>query len=141
MYRGLRQTWTRTVAGGQSFAQRFISTGKLGKSVEQRAQIEPGAAGEDGEMAAPRYFHDGLARGAGVIAGRTNLARIEDVYHVMADTGALGLGNFGGADGESAVELERIAIDDFAVELGGEAHRERAFPGSGGPDDRDQMKS
>ena len=68
------------------------------------------------------------------------VARIEHVYHVMADTGALRLGNFGSADGESAIELERIAVDDFAIEAGGEAHRERAFSRSGGPHCRDQMK-
>jgi hypothetical protein len=55
---------------------------------------------------------------------------------MVADTRALRFGNFGGADGESAIQLERIAVDDFAGELGGEAQGQRALPGSSRPYNR-----
>jgi hypothetical protein len=51
---------------------------------------------------------------------------------VLADSAGAFNGNLGGADIESAIKLERIAVDDFALKFRREAQRERAFSRSGG---------
>ncbi len=111
----------RTRAAGlacrQAIAERLIADRSLKKSIEQRAQVEAGASCQNRKPAARGNFRDGSARQAGVFAGRAELVGIEDIDQVMGDTTALGQRQFGSADIKVAIHLQRVAVDNFSVEL------------------------
>ena len=54
---------------------------------------------------------------------------------MMWDSAAFGGWNFRGGNLDPLVNLNRIAVDDFAVELEGKFDGERAFSGSSGAND------
>ena len=58
-----------------------------------------------------------FARQSRVLAGRENLVGIENVDQVMWNAPPFFGRHFGSTDVEVAVDLQRIAIEDFAVEL------------------------
>ncbi len=98
---------------------------------KQRAQVE--AAPSDHDRKTPARFDLGDRRAslAGELARRPALARIEDVDQMVRDALALGATGLRGADVEAPIRLERVGIDDFAVERLGERHPERALAGRG----------
>jgi tetratricopeptide (TPR) repeat protein len=115
-------------------AEGGVAAGSGAESVEGGAQVESGAAGEDGQApAAGDVVNQGAGKG-GEAPGVAVPGGVEDVDKVMGDAGAFGGGQFGGADVQPAVELERIAVDDFAAEGRGEAESEGGFAGGGGPE-------
>ena len=59
---------------------------------------------------------------------------VQNVEQVVRNILALGGGNFRRSDIETAIQLERIAVHDFAAEGTRNMHSESAFPGAGGAD-------
>ena len=49
-------------------------------------------------------------------------------------------GQFGGADIQAAVELQRVAVHHFAAEFEGQLDRKVALAGAGGADQTNQRK-
>ena len=101
----------------QPVAQRLIPDRSLKKSFEQRTQVEAGASRQNGKPAARRNFRDGRARQARVFAGSAELVGIENIDQVMGNTAALGQRQFRRANIEVAIYLQRVAVDNFSVEL------------------------
>ena len=116
-------------------AQAFITRRQLWKPLEQSAQVETGSAHDHRQARAGGNCGDRVARGAGVLTRGVTLSRVEHVHQMVGDPAALGLGNLGGADVETPVELERITIDNLAQELFGHPQGERALSGTRGTDD------
>ena len=75
---------------------------------------------------------DGLARQPGIFTGGEKLVGIHDVDEVVGNAAPLLRRQLGGSDIEVAVDLERIAVDHFAVERFGNGQRQVAFSGAGG---------
>ena len=76
-------------------------------------------------------------RFAGPFTGGVVDVRRDEIDQVMRDAFALFERDFGGGDLDLFVDLDRITVDDFAVEFEGDFDSERAFAGSGWADDRD----
>ena|SRR5436190_8773394 len=90
-----------------------------------RTMKEPFRKGSEVE-ASPAHQHGNLAALpdvlkhrpglAGIVTGREEVRRIADVDHVMGNLLPLGQGRLCAADIESAEDLNRVVIYDFAVE-------------------------
>jgi hypothetical protein len=126
------------LACAQAVAQRLIAYRSFKEAFEQGAQVEAGASGENRKPAAAGYFRDGGTRQARVFAGGEELVRIQDIDQMMRNITALGEGQLGSADIEVAIDLQRVAIDDFSVELLGNEERQIALSGPGGTGDCNQ---
>lgn len=98
---------------------------------KQRAQVEAAAADHDRPAPARLDVGDRDASLAGELARRPPLARVEDVDQMVRDALALGETGLRGADVEASIRLERVGVDDLAVEGFGERHPERALAGRG----------
>ena len=108
------------------------------EAVDEGAQVEAGAAGDDGQVAAFGDSGEGFAGLAAVVAGGAGFVGPCDVDHVVLDEGALFVGRLGGADLHLAVDGDGVAADDLAVELLGEAEGEGGFAAGGGADEDDE---
>src|SRR5271170_8008552 len=95
------------------------------KAVDEGAEVEAGAAGNDGQVAARGDTGKGLAGLTAVVACGAGFVRPGDVDHVVLDESALLVRWLRGADLHLAVDGYGVAADDFAVELFGEAESER----------------
>ena len=129
-------------AGLGEFAEAFALAGFLGRggeeAVDERAQVEAGAAGDDGQVAPFGDASEGFAGLAAVVACGAGFVGPGDVDHVVLDEGALFARGLGGADLHLAVDGDGVAADDLAVELFGEAECERGFAAGGGADEDDE---
>ena len=126
------------LARRQAVAQRLVADRALEEAFEQRAQVEARASGENRKPAAGGDFRDGGARQAGVFAGGEELVGIQDIDQVMGNTATLGQRQFGSADIKVAIHLERVAVDNFSVELFRKQKCQIALSGSGGTGDCNQ---
>ena len=99
----------------QTAAEIGVDGGRGKEAVEQRAEIEAGAAGDDGEAADGQGdAGEGFAGETAPIAGGKGLIGVDDVEPVMRDEGALVGGGLGGANLEVAVDGDGVAADDLA---------------------------
>ncbi len=98
----------------EAIAQSLVPRGRGKQAVEQSAQVESCSANHYGK---PRDSRQQRARAGGELAGGENLVGIDDVQHVMRNPAPLGFRQLGRADVEVAVDLERIAVHDFAAEF------------------------
>src|SRR5216683_304977 len=116
---------------GCSFAETIAEAGLLGRggeeAVDQGAEVEAGASGDDGEVAALGDACEGFAGLAAVVAGGAGLVGPGDVDHVVLDEGALFVRGLGRTDLHLAVDGYGVAADDLAIELLGEADGEGGF--------------
>ena len=108
------------------------------EAVDERAQVEAGAAGDDGQVAAFGDAGEGFAGQAAVVAGGAGLVGPGDVDQVVRDEGALFVRGLGGADLHLAIDGDGVAADDLAVELFGETQGERGLAAGGGADEHDE---
>src|SRR5207244_12373897 len=76
-------------------------TGK--QAARQRAEIEPGAAREDRQLAARVNTADRGRRIARVLCGGVLVGRLDDVDEMVRDVSAIRGGDLAGADVEAAV--------------------------------------
>ena len=106
--------------------------------MECRTEIQPRAADDDREAASAGNLRYRPACHACVVGGSRGLGWTEHIDQVMRDALALALRCLCRADIESAVELNRIAADDLAVESLREGQSQRTFPRGGRPKDDQQ---
>ena len=118
--------------GGQPVAQRLVARRAFEQAVQKSAEVEAGASGDYGEAAARRNAGDGLARQPRVFTGGEELVGIHDVDEVVRNAAPLFRRQLGGSDIEVPVDLERVAVDHFAVERFGNGQRQSALSGAGG---------
>ena len=129
-------------AGGGDFAEAIALAGFLRwcgeEAVDEGAQVEAGASGDDGEAASFGDAGEGFAGLAAVVAGGAGFVGPRDIDHVVLDESAFFAGGLGGADLHLAVDGYGVAADDLAVELLGETNGERGFSAGGGADKNDE---
>ncbi len=129
-------------AGCGEFAKAFALAGFLrrcGKeAVDESAEVEAGASGDDGQVAAFGDAGEGFAGLTAVVACGAGFVGPGDVDHVVLDEGALFAGGLCGADLHLAVDGDGVAADDLAVELFGEAESEGGLAAGGGADEDDE---
>jgi hypothetical protein len=106
------------------------------EAIQQSSQVESSSAYNDRQAAPGGDFANRISGHASVLTCGVTVGRVEHVQQVVRYPAALRFRRFGGADVESAVELEGIAIDDFAGEFLANAQCESAFarPGWTGDD-------
>ena len=89
-------------------------------------------------MASAEDLRQQAPRAPCILAGCERLVRIENIDQVVRYATLLFLAQLGGSDIEVAIDLERVTIDDFALELPCQANPQFAFSGSGRAYNRDQ---
>ena len=137
----MRWRWARAFGGGEgaeAFAVAGVGGGRGEEAVDEGSEVEAGASGDDGEMAALGDAGEGFAGLTAVVAGGAGLVGPDDVDHVVLDEGALFAGGLGGADLHLAVDGDGVATDDLAVEALGEVEGEGGFAAGGGADEDDE---
>lgn len=122
-------------ANHQPFTHGPITFGQVRKPFKERAKIKAGSTDDHGKTIAGGDFMDGLPGDARVLTCGVTVRGVEHVQQAMGDSAAFGLRSLGGADVEPTVELEGIAIDDFAGKVLANAQRERALSSACGAGD------
>ena len=116
----------------KAIAQCLLARRPGEKAHGERAEIEAGASGDDGEVIAAGDLVEGDAGLAAVFAGGKNLARIGDVDQVMRQDALLFAGGLGGAYVHAAVDGDRVAADDFCRERLAKREGEGGLAAAGG---------
>jgi len=124
----------------QTLAQFFRARGCVGEAFEESAEVESCAGGEDGQLVAAAEIVEREERVAAVVAGGEDFVGLDEVDEVMRDALPFAPRDLRGADVEVAIDLRRIADEDFAVEALGEFDGERGFAGGGGAEDDDEAR-
>jgi len=127
-------------AGGESVAQSLIARGPFEKSIEQGPQVKTGTAGNDREPSSGRYVSDSESGKAGVLAGGKDFVGVNDIEKVVRNAAAFRGRKFSRSDIEVAIDLQRVAINNFAAEGVSYFERECAFSRSCWPGDRNQRR-
>jgi len=127
-------------AASQTLAQFFRARRGIGEAFEERAEIESCAGGDDWQLVAAAEIVEREERVAAVVAGGEDFVGLDEVDEVMRDLLLTSRGDLRGADVEVAIDLGRIADEDFAVEAAGEFDGERGFAGGGGAEDDDEAR-
>jgi hypothetical protein len=104
----------------QPLSQRRISPGTSEKSVKQRCQVKAGPPDDKGEPPPAGDLFESLAALAGIFTCCVHLRRVRDVEEVMRNPELLDGGGFCGSQVEMPENLERVAIDDLAIQSTGE---------------------
>ena len=108
------------------------------ESIDQCAKIESGAAGDDRQMAALDDAAEGLAGEPAVVSCGAGFVRRDDVDEVVRDHRALFARGLGGAYLHLAVDGDRVATDDLAVEFLRKMQCERGLAAGGWACDYDE---
>src|SRR5579875_1328940 len=101
----------------EAVAKSFVAWGSGRQTVEQRAEVQACAAGDDRQAATAANLAESGATGAGVVSGGGRLVRVKQIEAMVRDPRALGEGRLGGADVHTAVHGDGVAGEDFAVAL------------------------
>ena len=101
--------------------------------MKQRAQIESGAPGDDGDAISREDFVESLARLAKIVSRRKLRLGPCDIKKVVRNAAPFGFGQFCRSNIEAAIDLNRIAVHNFAPELSGNLQREGGLSGAGWP--------
>lgn len=120
---------------GEASAEGGVGYGAGGEAAEEGAEIETSAAAEDGETAAGGDGGEEGFHGAGELSGGEGFVSVADVKEMVWRILAFGRGELGGADVETAEHLQRVGVDDLAIEAAGEGEGQIAFAGAGGAND------
>ena len=102
---------------------------------EQGPDVLAGAADDDRQATTGLDIGDRGARVVKVFGERDRLSDVSQIEAVVRHPFAVGIGRFGGADVQAAVELTRVGADDLTVELLGELQRPARLPRGGRSDD------
>src|SRR5271170_3560506 len=101
--------------GAQTLAQFFGALRRLGQTQEQRAEVESRPGGQDGKLSAPANLVQSEKRPAAVFPGGENFVGVDEIDEVMRNSALLVERNFGSAEIEAAINLGRIANENFAA--------------------------
>jgi hypothetical protein len=106
-------------------AEAFALAGLLGRrreeALDERAQVEAGAASDDGQVTSFRNPSERFASLTAVVPRGAGFIGPDDIDHVVLNEGALFARGFGCADFHLAINGYGVAADDLAIELFGEA--------------------
>ena len=122
-------------AVAQAAAQVFVALRAGEEAIGERAQVEAGSSRYDGEAAATGDVAQGGAGQAAVIAGGEGLVGIGDIDEMMRQASALLVSGLGGSQVNAAVDGNRVATDDFGVELFTESEGERGLAAACGTEE------
>src|SRR5271170_1248724 len=78
----------------QTRADFFGALRSIGKAFEQRAQIQPGASGQDRQNLARAQVVQSFQGATPVISGRENFGRLAEIHQVMRNAALFSRGNF-----------------------------------------------
>ena len=116
----------------------FLLARRSGKeSVGERAQVKPGSAGDDGQLAAPGNIPQRRARLPAVFAGGEGLIRVGNVDKVMRQARPIFGGWLGGPQVHATVDGDRVATHDLAAEALPERKRKRGLAATSGAQEED----
>ena len=114
-------------ASSETLAQRFVSWWTSKKGLSERSQVETCAADEQRHTSTAFDFLDLLRRFAGPFAGGVVDVRRDEIDQMMRGAFALFERHFSGGDLDLFVDLDGVAVNDFAVELESDFDPECAF--------------
>jgi len=134
----MQRTRTTHFPCGQAVAQRLIAYRSVEQTFQQCAQIESCTSRQNRQPPATGNLPDRVARHACVFARGEKFVRVQDIDEMVRNTPPLGWRQFCGAYVEMAIHLQRIAVDDLAVEFFGEQKSQVALSGAGGTYDCNQ---
>ena len=106
-----------------------------GKPFQQRAQVEPRASHHYRQAAAPGDFGNDFAGFAGIFTGRVTFLRHKHVEQMMGHAMPVAGRSFRGPDVEAPIQLEGIAVDNFAAKVLCQTQRESTLAGARGSND------
>jgi hypothetical protein len=101
-------------------AQSGIGRWRLGQSLKEYLEIQPGAAAQNRQPAPGLDVRDGAVRQLYESGGIERLGQVHHINQVMGHAGTLLRRGFGRADVQPAIDLHGIHGDDLAAELLGE---------------------
>ncbi len=116
----------------QTTPEMIIPWRRGSKTVEQSAEIEAGASGNNGESATTADVFEGLAGKPGIVAGVGELVGFEEVETMVRNSRALAAGRLGRADIQAAIDGDRVTGDNFAPKLLGNQQGEGCLATRGG---------
>ena len=122
----------------KSLPQGLTPGGAVEEAVEQGTQVEPRAPPHQGQIPALDDSRQNPSTQSHVLSGREHLVRVEKIDQMVRDAGLFGLENFGGADIQKPVDLDRIATDDLALESTGQAKCQTGLSTCGRSQDGDE---
>lgn len=129
----MEQAGALGLARGQSLAQFFVAAGAREQAVHQGTEVKARTTHHQGQVVSVHDLPQHQTGPAGVLAGCERLVGICDINQMMRDAPAVGWREFGRPDVEPAIDLERVAVDDLAIELLGQMEAKLALAGAGGP--------
>ena len=97
-------------------ARRRIRLGHRRQALQQRAEIQAGAAGEDRQISARDDVVDRCARVLGELGGRIRLPRFAHIDQMVRNGCKFFSRGLGRTDIEPAIHQRRIDADDFTAE-------------------------
>ncbi len=103
-------------------AQCFVVLRRQRHAADERAKIEPGAAGHDGALSATADIGQRIQCIVGITCGRIALVRIDEADEMVAHPCRLLVGRRRRADRHAAVDLTRVGPDDFGIEAARKLH-------------------
>lgn len=125
------------MAGTQALAQLRVALRAEKKALRERAQIQPGAARDEGNDSASGDGAHGGASLARVVAGAEIAVRIADVEQMMPHQRAFGCSGLGRADLHAAIDGDRVATDDLDGQVTGQSQGKSGFAACGRPQQED----
>ena len=121
----------------QPLAQGFVCWWAYEEWLADGAEVETGAADEEWNTAAAFDLFDLVCSFASPFAGGVVDVRRDKIDQVMRDAFAFLEWDFRGGYLDLFIDLDRITVDDLAVEVQGDFDSESAFAGGSGTDDSD----
>ena len=129
-------------APGSNLRQSLSNFGQprwtIEETVSQSSQVQPSAADDEGDAAAIRDVIEKRDRMRDVLRRGEFLIRRDQANEMVRDPTPAVRKNLGGTDIEAAVDLERVTVDDFAVERSCRGNGKLALARAGRPDNGHQ---
>jgi len=109
--------------------QRLRARGRIGQTLQQRAQVKSRPNREDGQPSALAQIAEQFKRPPPVFPRGENFLGADEIHHVMGNAAALFNGRLGRSNVKTAIDLGGIAGDYFAGKSLRKEHRQGRFPG------------
>ena len=108
--------------------------------MQQGPEIKTSPANHNRKRAAGADFLDDLSSSSRVFSGSRVASRINNIEQMMRSAGLFFRSGLGRADAEFAIERDRVAVHDLAVEAGSEFQRERSLTATCWPKNYNQQR-
>ncbi len=120
-------------------AEGFVPRRGGGEAVDECPEVQSGAACDDWQVSPNGDCVEQRTTQPGEIARGENLRRVGHVNQMVRDAAPLLWRQLGGADVEETIDLNRVAIEDFASETRGQAQGKLTLSCACGPGNCDQI--